>query len=60
MSQLFRDRCVCVQNVVYPPTIASDDEDAKTKRKRAKKDDKRNAKSNAAAQEAVGAEVIFY
>lgn len=35
----------------------SDDEDAKTKRKRAKKEAKRDAKSNAAAQQAVGAEV---
>ncbi|CAM9201057.1 unnamed protein product, partial [Laminaria digitata] len=35
----------------------SDDEDAKTKRKRAKKEAKRDAKSNAAAQQAVGAEM---
>eukprot|EP00904_Undaria_pinnatifida_P013680 jgi/Undpi1/9442/HiC_scaffold_27.g11899.m1 len=36
----------------------SDDEDAKTKRKRAKKEAKRDAKSNAAAQQAVGAEGV--
>lgn len=35
----------------------SDDEDVKTKRKRAKKEAKRNAKQSAEAQEAVGAEV---
>ena len=36
---------------------SDEDEDSKTKRKRAKKEAKRDAKNNAKAQEAVGAEV---
>lgn len=47
---------LCIKRLVCAP-VASDDEDAKTKRKRANKEAKRDAKSNAAAQQAVGAEV---
>lgn len=46
--------------VYFLSSGSDEDEDSKTKRKRAKKEAKRDAKSNAEAQEAVGAEVRWH
>lgn len=47
----------CLSIVCVYISGSDEDEDSKTKRKRAKKEAKRDAKNNAKAQEAVGAEV---
>lgn len=49
--------CLSVHCVCVYISGSDEDEDSKTKRKRAKKEAKRDAKNNAKAQEAVGAEV---